>query len=80
MNWLRLGRGKATATPAKAAVDAASCMHTALAPRWDRAQDIGRDELASSFRCDACQATFTREEAEALREREAQRLRELLNS
>jgi len=80
MNWLKFGRGKAAATMTKAPAEAASCLHSALAPRWDRAQDIGRDDLASSFRCDACQTTFTREEAEALREREAQRLRELLSS
>jgi hypothetical protein len=80
MNWFKLGRSKAPATTTKAAADAASCLHAALAPRWDRAEDIGRDDLASSFRCDACQTTFTREEAEALREREAERLKELLGS
>ena len=50
------------------------------APRWDRAEDIGHDERASSFRCDACHTTFTKEEGDAIRDREAERLREMLKS
>jgi hypothetical protein len=80
MNWLKFGRKKEAQAATAAAADAATCLHAALAPRWDRAEDIGHDDRASSFRCDACETTFTRAEVTLLREREADRLRELLKS
>ena len=79
MDWMKFGRKKESTT-AKTVVDSASCLHAALAPRWDRAEDIGHDDRASSFRCDACQTIFTADEVAVLREREAERLRELLKS
>jgi hypothetical protein len=79
VNWLKLFRSK-TAGPVKAAEDIAACLHSALVPRWDRAEDIGQDDRATSFRCDVCQTTFTKDEAIALRAREAQRLRDILRT
>ena len=55
------------------------CPHTALGPRWDNAGDMGNGSKASSFRCEACGETFTREEAERLREAEAERLKATLS-
>ena len=74
MGWLKFGRKKEP-QPTTAAAEAATCLHAALAPRWDRAEDIGHDDRATSFHCDACNATFTSEQTAVLREREAERLR-----
>ncbi len=55
------------------------CPHAALGPRWDNAEDIGNESKASSFRCEACGETFTREEGEQLRAAEAERLKATLS-
>jgi hypothetical protein len=34
--------------------DLPPCPHRVLVARWDRAEDIGRDELASSYQCETC--------------------------
>ena len=51
-----------------------SCPHTALAPRWDKAEDIGHEDRATSFICDACHQSFTPEEVRTLRRTESERL------
>ena len=50
------------------AVEAPPCPHTALIPRWDNVHDMGREDLASGFVCEACHDEFTPAEASALRE------------
>jgi transposase-like protein len=47
----------------------------ALVPRWGSAGDIGKSEKVSSFICEGCQASFSREEGEQLRATEAERVR-----
>lgn len=42
---------------AAAATDVA-CPHTALTPRWDRSEDIGKLDRATGFRCESCRADF----------------------
>lgn len=42
------------------------CPHTALTPRWDRPEDMGKEDLASSFRCDTCGAVFSGDEGRRL--------------
>lgn len=64
-------QGTETATP--------PCPHTALGPRWDSADDIGIESKANSFRCEACEQTFTREEAVHIRAEEAERLKAMLS-
>ncbi len=51
------------------------CPHTAIAPRWDSAGDIGDESKATSFNCGVCGEPFTHEEAERLRAEEAERLK-----
>ena len=51
------------------------CPHVALVPRWDSAGDIGKSEKVSSFICEGCQASFSREEGEQLQATEAERVR-----
>jgi len=41
------------------------CPHSSLlAPHWDDPQDFGKHELISSYVCDACGQSFSREEGE----------------
>ena len=48
------------------------CPHTALTARWDQAADIGKQELATAFHCEACGVDLTGDEG---RELQRQRLR-----
>ncbi len=41
------------------------CLHTALGPRWDSADDMGDESKANSYRCEACGESFTPEQANA---------------
>ncbi len=55
-----------------------SCPHVTLVPRWDSAADMGKESKATSYVCQACKQTFSRDEALVLRQTEAERLREEL--
>jgi hypothetical protein len=48
-----------------------------LVARWDSADDIGKPEKVTSFTCEACETTFSREEGEQLQATEADRVRSL---
>jgi hypothetical protein len=61
-----------------AAVASAECPHTTLTPRWDSADDIGHEDRATAFRCEGCGIMFSRAEAEQLRDRAGDRLRETI--
>jgi hypothetical protein len=39
------------------------CPHTALVPRWDNAEDMGKADKTSAYVCTACDTVFTPEEA-----------------
>jgi hypothetical protein len=41
-----------------------SCPHTALVPRWDSIEDMGKEDRATSYFCQGCERTFTPEEAQ----------------
>jgi hypothetical protein len=56
------------------AIETPPCPHGVLMPRWDSVDDIGHEERATSYVCEACQETFTPEEAQVLRESMAERL------
>lgn len=43
------------------------CRHVNLLRRWDSADDMGRPEKVSRYLCDACGASFSREEGDRLR-------------
>ena len=57
-------------------VEAPSCPHVVLVPRWDAASDIGITEKASRFVCEGCEQVFTPEEARALQASASDRLPE----
>ena len=76
-DWLP-GRGKkAVATEVQELLSAVECPHTTLTARWDSVHDMGIEEKAIAFVCAACRETFTAEEGRALRETEAERLRQI---
>lgn len=74
-----LGKKDSAGKAAKGAVAPTACPHVALAPHWDRSEDIGHEDRATSFVCDSCHQTFTAQEAKLLRETETARLKEQLN-
>ncbi|HXH22197.1 MAG TPA: hypothetical protein VNN10_09215 [Dehalococcoidia bacterium] len=41
----------------------ATCPHTALMPRWDSLEDMGKEDKATSYFCQGCERTFTPQEA-----------------
>ena len=45
--------------------DVPPCPHTSLVPRWERPEDMGREQLAN-YVCTACGITFTYEETRRL--------------
>ncbi|HEX5141360.1 MAG TPA: hypothetical protein VFX19_10470 [Dehalococcoidia bacterium] len=53
---------------------AVECPHTVLVPRWDSVQDMGREDKATRFMCEACHEMFSPEEAEALRNSVSERM------
>ena len=57
-----------------------ACPHTALVPRWDSIDDIGRDEKATHYVCEACGDSFSPEEALQLRASEARRLADITSA
>ena len=78
MGLLDKVRGRSKKAEAKPGVQVV-CLHKALAPRWDKAEDIGHEDRATSFICDGCHQRFTREEERALRQTEADRLKSELD-
>jgi hypothetical protein len=53
------------------------CPHVALVPRWDDPADMGKADRVTSYTCEACRDTFSREEGDQLRAAEAERVRRL---
>jgi hypothetical protein len=50
------------------------CPHTALAPHWANAADMGHADKVTEYRCDVCGRTFSPAEAQELRATEPERL------
>ncbi len=67
MSLLRKLTGKQeqedAAEQASPAMESPTCPHTALVPRWDSVEDMGKDDRATSYFCQGCERTFTAEEA-----------------
>ena len=79
MRWLRkLRREDSGGKGTQPAVieDAPACEHVLLVPRWDSAEDMGKDDRASGFRCEGCGTVFTPAEAQSLRATEAARIKQ----
>jgi len=79
MSWLKKLRGSREGATPTALEEAPTCPHATLIPRWETADEIGKEELASGFRCDACGEEFTPDQAAFLRATEAARIRQNLN-
>ena len=76
------GSDKGGGKPATTAVidpegAAISCPHSVLLPRWDAVEDIGKEERATHYVCEACQQTFSPAEAQALKDTMFERLLEV---
>ncbi len=56
------------------------CTHVALVPKWDSVADMGHEDRVSSYTCESCRQSFTPAAGRALRESEAERLRQLTRS
>lgn len=67
------GGGKETAT--ESAPVTTQCPHTTLVPRWNTAEDMGKDDKISEYTCESCGSTFSAEEGRRLIAEEEQRLR-----
>ncbi len=78
MRWLRKlrDRGGHEASGSAVAEDVPVCEHVALVPRWGSAEDIGKDDRATGYTCEACRAEFTPAEVQSLRATEAARLKQ----
>ena len=66
-----LGREKPSPKAESAQV---ACPHTILLPHWDSIEDMGKEDLATSYSCQSCSQTFTPEQAKELRRTTAERL------
>ncbi len=75
MHWLRKSNERPNGGEPE--IESAPCPHIERVPQWDDANDMGRDDLASSFTCTSCGAVFTRDEESTLRATEAARVRAL---
>ncbi len=42
------------------------CPHTALVPRWDNAEDMGKADKISHYFCTGCETVLSREKAAAI--------------
>jgi hypothetical protein len=50
------------------------CAHGTLVPRWDNVDDIGHEDRATHYLCEACGEEFSPYEANELRQTIAERL------
>lgn len=59
------GKSKQATAVAEPAV---TCPHAVLVPRWDSVQDMGREDKATRYMCEACHEIFTPDQAKELSE------------
>jgi hypothetical protein len=69
---------KAKPSGTAADVEEPACLHVALVPRWDNAEDIGKNDKASSFICEACKQSFMGDVARSLLADEKRRVAAVL--
>ena len=75
MSFLSKLFGREKTKPVEGPPATVECPHAALVPKWDSVQDMGIEDKATSFACDACGQVFTPDEARALRESLSERLK-----
>ena len=74
MRFLRRGESESS-SPQVADPASETCECVLLVPHWDSPENMGIEDKASSYRCNTCGESFTREEEEILRGTEADRIR-----
>ncbi len=74
LNKLKGGKD-ATQQPSPQAEENVSCGHGTLIPRWDRAEDMGKEDRITSYTCESCGASLSPAEAREVQAKEEERLR-----
>jgi hypothetical protein len=46
--------------------DLPPCTHRVLVPRWDRVEDMGRDDRVTAYQCETCHELLGAEEGREL--------------
>ena len=69
-----LGRKGDDAAVESAAPPEPICPHATLIPRWDSVEDMGNAERITTYTCESCKETFSREEGLRLLEHMAERI------
>ena len=54
--------------------EAPPCPHGVLTPRWDSVEDIGKEDRATAYICEACHQSFSPDEYRELQASMAERL------
>jgi rubredoxin len=70
--------GKKDSTPGTAVEERpieVECPHGTMTPRWDNPEDLGKTELISSYTCESCGKTFSREEGQRIMAKAAEVLK-----
>lgn len=50
-----------------AAEQSVECPHGTLVPRWDSAEDLGKQDKITHYTCESCQKTLTPDEAAVIK-------------
>ena len=70
----KLFGGKSKQQQQASIVDQVACPHAVLVPRWDNVHDMGYEDKATRFMCEACHEEFSPAEAEELRQSISERM------
>jgi|RhiMetdeSRZDD1v2_1073273.scaffolds.fasta_scaffold157326_3 hypothetical protein len=62
----RLFGRKESSTKVDESLIVEKCPHTTLRPHWEQAEDFGKNELISSYTCEACGETFSRAQGDQM--------------
>lgn len=71
MQWLKSLFGQKSNPNETPEAEGTNCAHLVLIPTWSNPEDMGKEEKATGYRCYACGAALTLEEAGELRNRSA---------
>jgi hypothetical protein len=62
----RLFGGKDTSKKVDDSLIVEKCPHSTLRPHWERPEDFGKNELISSYVCEACREAFSPEQGKQM--------------
>lgn len=63
MQWLKTLLGQKQNQAITPEARGSNCAHLILLPTWSTPEDMGKEEKATGYRCDACGAALTLDEA-----------------